>query len=397
MTQTSTLDEQRFIAPLETIAATNEGAIQANQAFDEQMRVFLNEWIDQGTESNTGDANSREEFIENGALRSFFQHREDAFEYLLQDEAIARHLLRPASEVYFSLDAYEPLLSTFEKRLYNLAAHREHREVCFRYHSVTRQDVHGNTVEHTSGGEENIGMYFGTRRTDAMALQLLADQLKQDAKETSQLPIHVITEGYMMESLHLVKEQTEALAAEGVEQTQCFVIQRRHAADDRHLGAALLLMNPHQPALPQRVLFCDTLRPGALPPWWDKFKHKLDLVFPQPEGDLRASDLLEDGSVTLQRLHDGVPIRHQDIDCGFYTFSMVRALIQLAQQNPERLVAGTTAEIVTGMTGLMKDYYQEPDQPKDPEVIRKINILNRWNLGRDALSLMKDSFAVMNA
>ncbi|PQA55553.1 hypothetical protein [Siphonobacter curvatus] len=393
----STLDEQRFIVPLETIAATNEGATQANQAFDERMRAFLNEWIDQGTESSRGDEISREEFVENGALRSLFQHREDALEWLLQDEVIARHLLRSAGEVHFSQDAYEPLLSSFEKRLYNLAAHREHREVCFRYHSINRQDAYGNTIEHTHAGDENIGLYFGTRRTDAMALQLLADQLKREASEPSDLPIHVITEGYMSESLQFIKEQTEALAAAGIEQTQCFLIQRRHAADDRHLGAALLLMNPKQPHLPQRIVFCDTLRPGALPPWWDKFKHKVDVAFPQPEDTIRASDLLEDGSVTLQRLHDGVPIRHQDIDCGFYTFSIVRALIKLAQRTPECVLMGTTADLVTAMTGLMKDYYQEPDQPKDPEVVRKINILNRWNLGREALSLMKDSYAVVTA
>lgn len=374
---------------------TKEWADWANNAFDHAVKQFLREWIDHSTVAGTHvhADNDTEEFVENGALRSFFKHSDDALERLLRQDAIARHLLRPLSEVYFENDAYEPMLAQFEKRIYNLAAHREHREVPFRYSPPSRQCEHGDTVGLVDGqtgeAKEDIGTYFGTRRSDETALRILADQLRDQLYSndvlSGLLPVHVVTEGYMEDSLRIVLTVTQRLRDEGSHQRHCFVIQRRHAADDRHLGAALLVMNPQQPEIPQRVIFCDTLNPLGQPPWWDTFKQKVDTVFPQPEGSAPASDRLEDGGVNLQRLHDGVPVRHQDIDCAFYTASMVRALIQLAQSAPELIVTDTITEIVSEMTARMPEYFDRPNHPKDPVLVREENVARRWNTGREAL------------
>ena len=376
---------------------TKERADWANNAFDQAVKQFLREWIDHSTVAGThvhneGDSDT-EDFVEHGALRSFFKHSHDALERLLRQDSIARHLLRPISEVYFENDAYEPMLAQFEKRIYNLAAHREHREVPFRYSPPSRQGSNGDTVglvdDVTGQPKEDIGMYFGTRRSDETALSILADQFRADIQSKAvlfaRLPVHVVTDGYMEESLRIVQTVTQQLCEEGDMRVYCFVIQRRHAADDRHLGAALLLMNPQEPQLPQRIIFCDTLNPFGKPPWWDKFRQKVDAVFPQPDGCPPASDRLEDGGVNLQRLHDGVPVRHQDIDCAFYTASMVRALIQIAQSVPDLLLAGSIGDIVSGMTARMPDYFEQANQPKDPGLVREENVACRWNTGRKAL------------
>ena len=395
-----TLSSEDGPIPCESIRQiyyTKERADWANNAFDQAVKQFLREWIDHSTVAGThihneGDSDT-EEFVEQGALRSFFKHSDDALERLLRQNSIARHLLRPISEVYFENDAYEPLLAQFEKRIYNLAAHREHREVPFRYSPPSRQGSHGDTVglvdEVTGQPKEDIGMYFGTRRSDETALSILADQFRADVQNRTvlpaRMPVHVITEGYMNDSLRIVQTVTQQLYYEGDRRLHCFVIQRRHAADDRHLGAALLLMNPEEPQLPQRIIFCDTLNPLGQPPWWDKFRQKVDAVFPQPDGCSPASDRLEDGGVNLQRLHDGVPVRHQDIDCAFYTASMVRALIQLAQLTPDLLLTGSIKDIVSGMTTRMPDYFAQANQPKDPALVREENVACRWNTGRKAL------------
>ena len=373
---------------------TIDQAEAANDAFDSAVKQFLRDWIEQGTVSTKSleGAGDTEDFIEQGALRSYFKHRDDAFERLLQQDPIARHLLRSIDEVYFQGDAYEPLLAKFEKRIYNIAAQREHLEVPFRYSPLSRQGTHGDTIQATDLMDEpfreDIGVYFGTRRTDGTALAILAHQLRWEALAPSGLPIHVITEGYMDDSLQRVRTITEQLGEQGVTQAHCFVIQRRHAADDRHLGTALLLMNPQLPALPQRIIFCDTLRLGHQPPWWDKFKAKVDAVFPQPAGCTPASEQLEDGGVKLQRLHDGVPVRHQDIDCAFYTASMGRALIQLVKADADLILHGSIDAIVSQMMERMPEYYEQPNQPKEPDEVREVNVARRWNTGWQALKNM---------
>ena len=402
----SAISEPMDTQPINYTDYTKEQAIAANHAFDEAVRQFLRAWIDTSTVSVfdapiepgvSGSidryailAEEAETFIEQGALRSFFKHHDDALERLLGEPAIAGHLLRQSQFVYFEPDAYEPMLAMFEKRIYNLAIHREHREVPFRYSPASRQGTNGDSIGWADQpvdvqAREDIGYYFGTRRSDHTALSILARQLGREAQLADQLPVHVMTEGYMTEALQAVRAETERLQAEGDGRLHCFVIHRRHAADDRHLGAALLVMNPATPDQPYRLIFCDTLRPGTTPPWWDSFKHKVDRVFPQPEGTTPVSERLEDGGVNLQRLHDNVPVRHQDIDCAFYSASMARALIQTAVRQPDLIVNAPIAKLISQMTSLMPDYFEQADCSKEPVVVREINVIRRWNTGREAL------------
>ncbi len=368
----------------------------ANTAFDASMNLFLHNWLSQRSASATAALSEAgtdpDTFVEQGALRAFFNHHDQPLHTLLAEPVIARHLLRPMAEVHFENDAYEPMLSRFERRIYNLAAHRELSEIPFRYAPVNRQHPNGDSLSLADmiarQGREDIGMYFGTRRSDEMALGILARQLHNEAAIGSDLPVHIVTEGYMTESLQQVKAMTQAHHEAGDERLHCFLIQRRHAADDRHLGAAMLLMNPQQPDLPQRIVFCDTLRPGVLPPWWNKFKHKIDRIFPQSEGHAPASDKLEDGGVNLQRLHDGVPVRHQDIDCAFYSASMVRALTRVARATPGLIVYGSIDALVSAMTARMPEYFEQADQPYDPTLVREANVIRRWNTGREVLYRM---------
>ena len=387
------VSEPNAVGPALTAPAnyTQLQAVQANDAFDRAVQQFLRHWLDAGTVSGLHDETETgvDAFIETGALRSFFKHHDDALELLLDDAAIARHLLRPADAVFFWGDAYEPLLARFERRIYNLAAHREHREVPFRYCPPSRQGDFGDTPDQSQlpveDIREDIGTYFGTRRSDATALNILGDQLRRETLRPAAWPIVVVTEGYMTESLQRVRTLTEEAADKGDTQRHCFIVQRRHAPDDRHLGAALLVMDPARPDQPRRVMFCDTLNPNGTPPWWNKFKEKVDAVFPQSAGQPPASDRLEDGGVNLQRLHDGVPVRHQDIDCAFYTASMCRALIQTAQQFPELIQHGSINDIVSEMTARMPEYFDGPDQAKDSVLVREVNVMRRWNTGREAL------------
>lgn len=372
---------------------TKEQAEQANLAFDHAVKQYLCHWIEQGTlpgaERNLEADIDTEEFIEQGALRSFFKHHTDALERLLLEEDIARHLLRPNSQVFFDPDAYEPLLARFEKRIYNVAAHREHLEVPFRYSPTSRQGAYGDSVglDEMPAGEakEDIGYYFGTRRSDTTALNVLARHLRREAVFFTTLPILVVTEGYMEESLRTIRNATEQLRKEGSQSLHCFLVQRRHAADDRHLGAALLLMNPQQPDRPQRVLFCDTLKPNGRPPWMAKFKRYIDAVFPQPTGVSAASEQVEDAGLNLQRLHDGVPVRHQDIDCAFYTASIVRALIQIAKVSPELIISGPLDKLMGQMTERIPEYFEQANVARAPEVVREVNVIRRWQTGQEAL------------
>ncbi|WP_198424842.1 hypothetical protein [Spirosoma endbachense] len=379
---------------LNKIGCAKELAIDANFAFDESVKQFLRDWIEDNSglsaAQNLNNETSLEEFIENGALYNFFKHTNKALECLLEQPAIAHHLLRPVTEVYFQGDAYEPLFAKFEQRIYNLALQREQAEIPFRYSPPSRHGVYGDTIGlaemHPDHRREDIGVYFGTRRSDQTALTILARQLRSAVSPASSLPVHVITEGYMEDSLRMVKKMTERLQEDEVAEPHCFVIQRRHAADDRHLGAALLIMQPQQPGRPQRIIFCDTLNPSGIPPWWNSFKRKVDAVFPQPDGISPVSAILEDGGVKLQRLHDGVPVRHQDIDCAFYTTSMVRALIQIAQSKPDVILERPIEVVVSQMTARMSDYYAAANQPKEQEVVREVNVHCRWETGREALT-----------
>ena len=100
----------------------------------------------------------------------------------------------------------------------------------------------------------------------------------------------------------------------------------------------------------------------------------------------------------LQRLHDGVPVRHQDIDCAFYTAAICRALIQLVKATPDLILEGSIDAIVSQMTERMPEYYEQPNQPKVPDVVREVNVIWRWDVGWQALkNLMQDKLTDLAA
>ena len=109
-------------------------AIKANLAFDESVKQYLRHWIEQGTVASNGLSLAGEhdidEFVEYGALRCYFKHHDNALERLLQQDDIAKHLLRPSTEVYFEPDARRNFRSgdrrTFRRRTIRFA--KQHRD-----------------------------------------------------------------------------------------------------------------------------------------------------------------------------------------------------------------------------------------------------------------------------
>ena len=218
-------------------------AIQTNHAFDECLMKFLQQWIEKSSLATMYQSQECPfdvgDFIQQGALQAFFRQHDDPLAQLLQQPDIARHLLRSSKDVYFDPEAYEPLLAKFEKRIYNLAAHLELLDVSFRYNSSSRQGAFGDSVNLADvpdgTAREDIGCYFGTRRSDTKALTLLGHHLRREALFSPLLPIHVVTEGYMEDALWTVRKTTEHLK-DDAHQRHCFILQRRHAAHDRATG-----------------------------------------------------------------------------------------------------------------------------------------------------------------
>ncbi len=392
---------------IRTTGPSEAAANAANTDFDSAMRAFLREWLHQAQKKGAPVPyeGTSEDFIEGAALRAFITTEDKPLERILAVPALRNHLLRPVSEVRFPHDYYEPQWAHFERRVYNLAERHLQTSIPFRYTRNERANAFGDRVfKYAHSGErhwevEDIGKYFGTRRSDKTALRQMGSMLQKEASAAeSAVPLHIITEEFLEDSMRRVRTETERLQAEGDTRLHCFVIQSRqapktpHEDADMHLAAALFVMDPANPATPVRALFCDTvaLPEHMSPPWWGKFCDKADRVFasaegyPLPEGEAVSRRALETG-VRLQRLHNHIPTAHHDIDCAFYTSSMARALIQVVQQNPETILHGTHAEIKTAMTARMPEYFAAPNQPFSPEQVREQNIIARWNSGREAL------------
>lgn len=394
------------MASLYDITRSFEDATAANAAFDEAVKAFLFDWINRGTPGKVihpETAETVDELMPYGALRVFFKHVPNAMDQLLLDPTIAAHLMRPVEQVHFTGDAYQPLFSDLERRIYNMAMQRDQNPIPFRYSSDSRQDVHGDTIAHHRHDPEkrpveDIGTYFGTRRSDEIALNLFAQELRDEAAKPGGLPVHVVTEKFLPDFLRIARERTEAMQAEGVTGPQCFVIQRRHGDPeehgkrDMHLSAMLLVMDPAHPETPLRIVAADTVKRHNLdqpPYWWDKFKQKVDAVFPVEDG-APTSDWMEDGGVLLQREHKNrqdqwEPVRHQDIDCAFYTRAVAKAWIILAKTRSDLILHGAMPEIMSEATGLMPIYYDAPNEAKTDREVRQANIRQRWDTGTEAL------------
>ncbi len=215
--------------PLRTHRWPQDRALSDNAAFDAAVTSFLEQWLAAQAASGVelprdeaGNAIAPEKFLQEGALQHFFKTATNPMARLLANEAIARHLLRPVERVHLQDDAYEPLLAHFERRIYNLAANRA-EFVPFRYTLANNQNAWGDT-SYAVGKEENIGMYFGTRRSDQVALSMFAEQFLREVERAATPNMHIINAGYIQPSLEEVKKKTRQLGKQGEKAPQLFFI-----------------------------------------------------------------------------------------------------------------------------------------------------------------------------
>ena len=152
---------------------TLEQARRDNIEFDKHVKAFLRNWLSKGSPVNA-DVESQEQaiedFVNGGALREFFKRHEDAFQKLLENRLIAKHLCRTHHQVYFDSITHEPDLSQFESRIYNLSAHRQHLQIPYRFVPISRQGSNGDRATNDEllperqGKDNDIGDYFATAK-----------------------------------------------------------------------------------------------------------------------------------------------------------------------------------------------------------------------------------------
>ena len=367
---------------------------QAREAFDSSIKQFLSTTeTARYSEKRTPpyDGLPLADYVETVALADFFQNTPSPLSVLLRQTGLQQHLTRPVAEVEFTGDAYQPALSTFEERVYNLAAHNKAGSIPFRYNSDRRQNLFGDTIK-PEINRDDIGDYFGTRRADNSVTRIMAQRLEAEAaKHSSSLPVHVTNSAgpTIVECLNDALNHARSAQA-GL---HCYLMQGRHCIDNsrgRHFGALVAILDAGEKPLLRRAMFFDSTRMDSGDVHWrNDFELAVDKVFPSAPGENKTSTRLQDGGIAIQRRHDGMPERHKDIDCSFYTFAMARAVIQIACEQPELLLHGPVPEVRSAMTARMPEYYALPDCQKSPLEVRETNVALRWEIGRDYLkSLM---------
>ena len=358
-------------------------ATTANNGFDIAVKHFLRKWI----ESNAlaADTDSLEDFINNGALREFFKRTDEPFQALLTDKTIARHLCRTHHEVYFDPETKEPLLSPYETRIYNLAAHRQDFGIPYRFIPLSRQGNHGDRAqehelpENKQDRDMDIGDLFATRRADVRVIDTMHREL-QHVITARHKNVHVTKDIFMEDGLKGAVAITQIMHDAGQKKPQFFVLQHRYAMEpvgERHFGAALLIMDPENPKKPKRIIFFDTF---ALPGWLKEFGERVERVF-----DSEIREKIEIGSHLLQEDNKGSDPTKFDVNCSFYTRSIARALITLAQDHPHLLFSAPVDKIHEAMKSKMHDYYLPNNEQKPREEIQVTNLHKRWNIGRSVL------------
>jgi hypothetical protein len=366
---------------------SGEQARQENMQFDAHVRAFLRDWV-RGGSPESADMHSHEqaieEFINGGALREYFKRHDDPFQKLLKNRHIAKHLYRRHHQVYFDPVTHEPALSQFESRIYNLSAHRQHLGIPYRFIPISRQGSNGDRATHEElaperqGKDNDIGDYFATRRADETVVKTMHTDLKRRIK-IGQDHIRLMDTHYMPDAIKAAADEMQAAPFTGTQQPLFYVLQSRYRPEgmDRHFGAALLIVEPDQPNLPKRIIFCDTVN---LPGWRPLFGNMIKEVF-GPE----AEAMIEVASHPLQGLNMEKNIAAHDINCSFYTHAMAGALLQLAQQQPRLLLQGPIEEIQHAMKDSMKDYYERNGSAKADPIIKRANLYKRWNIGHSMM------------
>ena len=358
----------------------------ANLNFEFEVNQYLRDWIfEHEDETLLQFDQSLAEYLSNNALRDFFLHSYHPLKHLLQQSAIACHLGRDASEVYFDPTSGDPLFSLLEQRIYNLA-HRmdsEKMHIPFRSVQPCKQTEAGDNSDISTypfESEEiryNSGNHFTSRPANQNVFE--ENSKKCSAKSGGNLCV-MFKRGFLEERLQEIKEQVIITNEAGEQELQYFVVCSRHSPREGHFGTSLVIMDPLNPYFPVRVLVCDTLLKELPhhPRWWHHFIAEYSNVFGNAIGEI-----IEDLSLPLQKVNikGDDPFRH-DLDCPYYVTSMTDALADLILKDPGLMLNGGLDEIHHEMKKLMQDYYNSDLTIKERQDIRSINSLKRWNSGQ---------------
>ena len=375
---------------MEQGTCTKQMAEAANHRFEWKIYKFLRAWVqDHGDKTLLRFNQPLEQYLANDALRDFFLNTAHPVQKLLRKRFIARHLSRPAAEIYFDTITGDPLFAPAEQRIYNLARRMDSERMHIPFRSVhpNKQTETGDTADigtYPAGSEEvryNSGNHFSSRPANDNVF----DENSKRCTAKSGGSLHVIFKhGFLEDRLHNVKEHTATMHAEGETQLQFYVICSRHSPKEGHFGASLVIMDPANPDFPRRVLVCDTLLKELPhhPRWWNHFVAEFSHVF----GDAIA-EIVEDLSHPLQKVNvkGDDPYRH-DWDCPYYVASMTHALADLVKSNPEFMLEASVYDVYDAMKAIMPDYYQPDGEIKDRQGIQQTNRLKRWNSGREVIN-----------
>ncbi|SEM77837.1 hypothetical protein SAMN05192574_101783 [Mucilaginibacter gossypiicola] len=373
---------------MELCALTKEVAVAANLCFDQEVHLFLREWVN-GHQQNTllQFQQPFDEYIINDALRDFFLNTRHPIQQLLKNRFIASHLGRRSKLVYFDPLSGDPLLAATEQRIYNLARRMdsESMHVPFRAIHPNKQTEAGDTADIStypigSALCYNSGNHFMSRPANGNVFN--ENSKRCTAKSEDRLHI-LFKRGFLEDRLQDIKILAATMQNECVNVPQFFVIYSRHSQQEGHFGSSLVIMDPANPDFPMRVLVCDTLLKDLPqhPRWWNYFIEEYSNVFGPG-----ITEIIEDLSHPLQKVNvkGDHPYNH-DWDCPYYAASMAEALADLVKTDPGMLLNGSLETIHNAMKNLMPDYYKKDHELKDRQEIRKANRSRRWLSGREVI------------
>jgi hypothetical protein len=375
-----------FIDSMNYFTCTKEAAEVSNYQFELVMEEFLCTWRNQHRNKmliQFGQLFEQDPAID--ALQELFLYGHHPLDQLLENNSIASHLSRSETDVYFDPISGDPLFSTTEQRIYNLARRfdTESMHVPFRSVHPHKQTEAGDNADINSYPVDseliryNSGNHFISRPANSSVFEENSEYCT--AKSAGKLLV-LFKRGFLEDRLHEIKELTIAAHADGETQLQFFVICSRHSLKEGHFGASLVIMDPVRPYFPKRVLVCDTLLKELPqhPRWWNHFVAEYSNVFGNA-----VAEIIEDLSHPLQKVNvkNDEPYLH-DWDCPYYVASMVDALANLVNNDPLLAINGSDRDIHKAMSSYMLDYYLPDQQIKDRLEIKKINRSKRWYSGR---------------
>lgn len=366
-----------------------ERAEADNLRFEQVVHQFLWEWVRVHQENKLFKlGQSLETYFANDALRDFFSNTKQPLPLLLKDRSIALHLGRRAQKVFFDPESGDPLLSTAEQRIYNLARklNGERLHIPFRSVQVNKQTEMGDIADistYPNGSEllrYNSGNHFASRPANGNVFDENSKRCMVKAAENFQI---FFKRGFLEDRLREVKETSAVMNQAGMDQLQFFLICSRHSQREGHFGVSLVVVDPVSPDIPRRVLVGDTLLKDLPqhPRWWNQFITAYSNAFGNS-----IAEIIEDISHPLQKVNikGDEPHRH-DWDCPYYSASMTEALAGLITNNPQLILSGSVYDIYEDMKGLMPDYYYSNHEIKDRMEIQHTNWIKRWNSGREMI------------